>query len=213
MRFKDRIDAGIQLAEQLKRYTKEPNAIVLGLARGGVVVASEVASLLKLAFDVLVVRKLRAPENEELAIGAIAERGDLVLNESLLGVLGVTNAYIEREIEVQKELACKRGAMYREGRRSLPLEGKIVILIDDGIATGASMRAAILAVRASGASKIVLATPVASSEALTALSQEVNETVCVYTPFVFPAVGSFYKSFLQISDSDVMHLLEKRPLA
>lgn len=207
MQFMDRHDAGRQLVPLLSQYKDRKDVIVLGLARGGMVTAFEVASGLNVLLNVIVVRKVGAPGNEELALGAIAEQGEGIFNEQLIEVLGVSHEYLKKEVERQKKILKERLALYRD--KSLPpvIEGKTVILVDDGIATGASIRVAIQSVRAAGAKKIILAVPVAAPDSLRKMEKEVDEVACLSSPSFFEAVGQFYKAFEQTSDEEVMRLL------
>ncbi len=208
MLFNDRRDAGKQLSARLEKYQGQKDVIVLGLARGGVVVAGEVASRLSVPLNVIVVRKIGAPGNQELALGAIAEHGDGIFNEELIASLGVSPQYLKMESSRQKEMLIARLALYR-GKLAAPnLRDKTVILVDDGIATGASMRVAIQSLRHSGVKKIVLAVPVAAPDSLQKISKEVDETVCLFSPSYFEAVGSFYRSFDQTSDEEVIQILQ-----
>ena len=209
MLFKDRRDAGKQLVPALSKYKDQPDVLVLGLARGGVVTAHEVALGLGTPLNVVVVRKIGAPGNEELALGAIAEHGEGIFNEQLIGILAVSQEYLQREVERQKKILQERLELYRGNAPAPAIEGKIVILVDDGIATGASMRVAIKSVRDAGAKKIVLAVPVAAPDSLRKIQKEVDEVVCLSSPVFFEAVGAFYKQFDQTSDQEVIHLLAK----
>lgn len=208
MLFSDRRDAGKRLASHLESYRGSSDMVVLGLARGGVVVAYEVAIALKLPLSAIVVRKLGAPHNEELAIGAITDKGEGVFNEQLIGLLGVSREYLLEEIERQKQVAARRLHIYRGNCPPPHLQNKTVILVDDGIATGASVRAAVRSIRLEGARKIILAIPVAAPEALSLLKKEVDEVVCLYSPVFFEAVGTFYKLFTQTTDEEIIHFLE-----
>lgn len=207
MLFQDRRDAGQKLVPNLEKYKGRQDLLVMGLARGGVITAYEVAKGLELPLNVIVVRKIGAPDNEELAIGAITESGEGIFNEHLIGLLGVSPDYIKREIERQKKIAKERLALYRGKCPSPDIKGKTVILVDDGIATGASMRVAIKAVKTAGAAKIILAVPVAAPDSLRALEKEVDEVVCLSTPSYFLAVGSFYRVFNQTADAEIVELL------
>ncbi|HEY2811660.1 MAG TPA: phosphoribosyltransferase [Rhabdochlamydiaceae bacterium] len=209
MLFKDRKDAGRQLVPHLLKYKGQTDVIVLGLARGGVVTASEVADALHLPLNVVLVRKIGAPGNEELAIGAIAEEGEGIFNEHLIGLLGVSNDYLKKEIERQKRVLKERLNLYRGKATPLELKNKTVILVDDGIATGASMRVAIAFIRHCKARRIVLAVPVAAPDSLKTISKEVDETICLSAPAFFEAVGSFYRVFDQTLDEEVMQLLKQ----
>lgn len=205
--FKNRIEAGQKLALALEKYRKDPDAVVLGLPRGGVVVAAEVANALQLPLDIVVPRKIGSPQNPELAIGAIA--GDqILLNEPLIQYLGVSRAYIQEEAARQKIEAERRVRTYRGP--ALPLKGKKAILVDDGIATGATMRVSIAYIRRLGAVWICAAAPVASPDTLEIIRKEADEAVCLISPDSFMAVGQFYQSFDQTTDEEVIRLLEKK---
>lgn len=207
MVFQDRKDAGLQLVSKLQSYKNRKDVVVLGLARGGVVVAHAVAKALNLPLDVIVVRKVGAPFNEELAIGAIAQTGQGIFNERLIASLGVSRDYIEKEVARQKKIAENRLASYRSSSKAVDIKGKTVILVDDGIATGASMRVAIKSVKGQGAKKIVLAIPVAAQDALQQMKKEVDEIFCLDSPDDFEAVGQFYKRFDQTEDDEIITLL------
>ncbi|NGX37658.1 MAG: putative phosphoribosyl transferase [Chlamydiae bacterium] len=207
MIFQNRSEAGRKLAEKLEHYHGQDNVVVMGLARGGVVVAHEIASTLELPFDVVVVRKVGAPDNEELALGAVTDQGKGIFNDELITLLGVSKEYLRKEAEKQKELVKQRKELYLKGRKAMDPANKTVILVDDGIATGASMRVAIDAVKAQNAAKIVLAVPVASAESLAEISKIVDEVVCLSAPRTFHAVGAFYKEFSQVSDAEVEALM------
>lgn len=207
MLFKDRSDAGKQLVAPLSKYKDRKDVIVLGLARGGMVTAYEVASGLNVPLNVIVVRKIGAPGNEELALGAIAEHGEGIFNEELIGVLGVSQAYLKKEIERQKKILKERLERYRGNAPAPNLKDKTVIIVDDGIATGASMRVAVKSVRDAAAKKIVLAVPVAAPDSLRKLQKDVDEVVCLSSPMFFEAVGGFYRAFEQTSDEEVIQFL------
>ena len=204
--FENRRDAGRQLAGTLLEYADREDVAVLALPRGGVPVAYEVARRLNAPLDVLVVRKLGLPGHEELALGAVA-RGVRVLNDEVVRYYRVPEAAIERVAEAQGRELERREAAYRDGLPSLDLAGKTVILVDDGLATGASMRAAVRAVKPLGAVRVVIAVPVASSETCHELRAEVDEVVCLLTPDSFYAVGQVYRDFGQTGDAEVRDLL------
>ncbi len=208
MIFKDRHEAGLKLAAKLEKYRDQPQTIVMGLARGGVVVAHAVAQALHLPLDVIVIRKVGAPQQEELAIGAVDEEGDGFLNEGIIQKLNISPDYVHQEVAKQKKAAKERAALYRKGQKRADLVGKTALVVDDGVATGASLRAALHGLKQKGIKKIVLAVPVAAADSLKSLSKEVAETICYYTPVVFLAVGQFYRKFDQTSDEEVMKLLE-----
>jgi putative phosphoribosyl transferase len=209
--FRDRHEAGKKLADALKHYKGQKEAIVLGLARGGVVVAYEAAKALSLPLNVLVPRKIGAPGNHELAIGAILENGERVLNESILHSLGITEAYLKQESEKEKSNAIVRSALYRHRSPLPPLKNKTVILVDDGIATGATMFASIKAMRKEGAKKVVVAIPVASTSALEKVKVAADDVICLYDTEDFGAVGYFYDDFRQTEDEEVIEHLKAMP--
>ncbi len=201
--FHDRRDAGRQLAAKLKSYAGQPDVVVLGLPRGGVPVAAEVARALGAPMDVLVVRKLGVPGQPELAMGAIAAGGVQVLNQGLLSHLAIADEAVREVASRERAELDRRQRAYRGGRPPVELAGKVAVLIDDGLATGASMRAAIEAVRAQGTRRVVVATPVASVETCEELRREVDEIVCGETPAFFTAVGQWYEDFSPTTDEEV----------
>lgn len=207
MRFHDRKDAGKKLVPLLKKYANDPHAIVIGLPRGGVVTAFEVASGLHLPLDIICPRKIGAPFNPELAVGATTETGEAIFNEELLAQLDISEDYISRQIEKEKLVAQRRLEIYRKGRPPLDLEDKTVILVDDGLATGATMKAAIKSVRAGGASIVVVAVPVSPPDTFQEIEGMVDEAVAIDTPAFFAAVGQFYDRFDQTEDEEVIALL------
>jgi putative phosphoribosyl transferase len=206
-RFKDRRDAGAQLAQALLAYRNHPNAIALALPRGGVPVAYEVARTLNIPLDLFIVRKLGVPIHEELAMGAIASGGVRVLNEDVIRQLKITPAMIEAAAEEEARELQRRESEYRAGREPLELAGKTVILIDDGLATGASMRAAVLALHQHHPEKIVVAVPVGAPETCDTFRDLVDEVVCAKSPPDFGAVGAWYFDFRQTTDDEVRELL------
>jgi len=207
MIFKDRIDAGKQLAQRLLAYKDKPNVVVLGLTRGGVVPAFYVAQALNVPMDIIITRKIGAPGNSELAVGALAEDGTVVFNDQLMRSLGLTARALENSIEVEKNEAARRIELYRAGRNPLDLTGKTVILVDDGVATGATMRASIVSARLRGAKYIVVAVPVAPAESLDEIRHEADELICLNMPEAFWGVGGSYQSFPQVNDQEVIDLL------
>lgn len=206
--FRNRIDAGQRLAESLKGY-QGSDAVVLGIPRGGVPVAAEVARSLGLPLDVAVARKLGAPGQPELAIGACTANGGLYLNDDLIHDLGVGEAYLDREVERKRAEARDRELRFRGGRPSPALTGRIVILVDDGLATGATIRAAVQSVRRAGPSKLVAAVPVGAPESCASLRGEVDELVCLWEPDGFMAVGQFYRDFSPTEDDEVERILRE----
>jgi predicted phosphoribosyltransferase len=206
-RFRDRCDAGRRLAGELARYANDPGTIVLGLPRGGVPVAYEIAKKLHLALDVFLVRKLGVPGHEELAMGAIGSGGGAYLNADVLRALHISPGEVHSVVlREQRELE-RRENLYRDGRPSPAIVGKTVILVDDGLATGASMFAAIAALRKRDPERIVVAVPVAPAATLDAFRTDVDEFVCVLMPEPFVAVGTWYDDFSQTTDDEVRLLL------
>ncbi|MCI0382764.1 MAG: phosphoribosyltransferase [Chlamydiae bacterium] len=209
MLFQDRSSAGISLSAKLQKFKDQKDVAVFGLARGGVVVAYEIAKELHIPLGIIIVRKVGAPGNEELALGAVTEKGEGIFNSHLINLLGVSPDYLKKQIEKEKETAKRRRQFYFKNRTPIEMAGKRVILVDDGIATGASMRVAIKTARAEGAKKIILAVPVAAPDSLDLIKKEVDEAICLSIPSYFEAVGAFYKEFDQVSDDQIIRLLEK----
>ncbi|MDQ7841163.1 MAG: phosphoribosyltransferase [bacterium] len=203
MVFTNRRDAGRHLAAALD-HLRGQDPVVLAVPRGGVVVGWEVAARLGALLDVIVPRKLRAPYNPELAIGAVAEGGAAVLDEM---AHGVSAAYLEQETEAQLAEIARRVKAYRGGRPLPSLEGRTVIVLDDGIATGATLIAALRAVRAMAPAHLVAAVPVAPPESVARMAREADEVVCLSAPEFFQAVGQFYEDFTQVEDAEVVAIL------
>jgi putative phosphoribosyl transferase len=209
MTFRDRNDAGRQLADELLHYGGRDDVIVLALPRGGVPVAAEVAHRLALPLDVFVVRKLGVPGHEELAMGAIASGEVRVLNRDVIGALSLPDEILDAVTAVEREELERRERSYRGDRPPPDVQHKTVILIDDGLATGASMRAAVAALRQTGAAKIVVAVPVGAPSTCEELAEEADESICLITPGAFIGVGQYYEDFSQTSDEEVRELLAK----
>jgi predicted phosphoribosyltransferase len=209
MMFRDRYDAGEMLAERLREFSGRRDVIVLALPRGGVPVGYVVARELGVPLDVFVVRKLGTPGQPELAMGAIASGGVRVLNREVVDALGIPEASIEEVSRREEEELQRRERQYRGDRPSLDVSGKTGILVDDGLATGSSMRAAAAALRQAGAARIVIAVPVASRATCDQLREEGNDVVCATTPEPFFAVGQWYKDFAQTTDEEVRELLDR----
>jgi len=207
--FPNRTEAGRLLAEKLVEYAGRDDVIVLGLPRGGVPVAFEVAQRLGAPLDVFIVRKLGVPGFEELAAGAIASGGVRVLNQDVVRAIPHAEEAIEAVTARETAELERREQIYREGRPPPALRGRIVILVDDGLATGATMRAAVKALRQRGVAKIVVAVPVGPPDTCRELEQEADETICSSTPQYFQAVGQYYEDFSQTSDEDVRELLSQ----
>ena len=209
--FQDRTDAGRQLAEELLSYAGRDDAIVLALPRGGVPVAFEVAQRLGVPLDVFVVRKLGVPGHEELAMGAIASGGIRVLNEDVLYVLPDAQSIVEMVTAIEREELKRRERDYRSDRPAPEVRGRTVILVDDGLATGATMRAAAAALGQQGAAKIIVAVPVGAPTTCREIRDEVDDILCLHTPISFMGVGQYYEDFSQTSDEEVRELLAARP--
>ena len=205
--FANRTEAGRQLADKLEKYAGREDVTVLGLPRGGVPVAYEVAKRLRTPLDVFIVRKLGVPGFEELAAGAIASGGVRVLNQDVVRAIPHAEEAIEAVTARETEELERREQTYREGRAAPELRDRIVILVDDGLATGATMRAAVQALRERGAAKIVVAVPVGPPDTCHEIEQLADETICLSTPPFFQAVGQYYEDFSQTSDDDVRDLL------
>jgi putative phosphoribosyl transferase len=204
----DRQEAGRLLAEKLVSYAGRDDAIVLGLPRGGVVVAFEIAKSLNLPLDILLVRKLGAPGQEELAMGAIASGGFRSMNQDIVASFGLSKNQIERVIAREQAELERRELTYRQGKEPGALTGKTVIVVDDGLATGASMRTALRAVTSQKPAAVVLAVPVAPVATCEGLRAEVDEAVCLMTPSMFFSIGEWYQDFRQVSDEEVVQLLQ-----
>ena len=207
--FRDRAEGGRVLADRLKESIGERDILVLALPRGGVPVAFEIAQQFRADLDVFLVRKLGVPRHEELAMGAIASGGVRVLNRALIAELGIPSAAIDRVIEREQIEIARRETMYREGRPALPIAQRTVALVDDGLATGSTMLAAVRAVRAQDPGEIVVAVPVATAQACDEFQREVDHVVCAATPQPFLAVGIWYEDFSQTTDDAVRELLER----
>lgn len=212
MNYIDRKHAGIMLANLLREYARRTDVIVLALPRGGVPVAYEIAVALSLALDVFIVRKLGAPGQEELAMGAIASGGVVVLNEAIVQALHIDQASIEGVKEAEFKELVRRERLYR-GNRSLPnLRGKTIILVDDGMATGSTMKAALLALQQQKPATIVVAVPVAARSIVEEMTSLVDVMICPLQPINFCAVGLWYDHFSQTTDQEVIELLKKSKL-
>jgi predicted phosphoribosyltransferase len=207
--FSDRAEAGRVLAEQLRHYAGRPDVIVLALPRGGVPVAYEVAKALHAPLDIFVVRKLGIPGREELAMGAVATGGVRVLNDEVVKGLSIPGYVIDAVATWELQELERRERLYRSNRPPPDVRGKTVILVDDGLATGSTMLAAVQALRKLGPARIVVAVPVASPDTCELLTEYVDETVCTATPEPFYAVGLWYRDFSQTTDEEVRELLER----
>jgi putative phosphoribosyl transferase len=208
-RFRDRTHAGQYLAEKLQKYAHKPKTIVLGLPRGGVVVAHEIAKELGLPLDIFLVRKLGVPGYEELAMGAIASGGVRVMNQDVLRSINISKDEIQSIAQREEQELKRRETAYRNNRPRLDLKDCTVILVDDGLATGATMHAAVVALRKHGPQKIIVAVPLASPDTCVEFRAKVDEIICGITPSPFNAVGMWYDDFSQTSDEEVQRLLKK----
>jgi len=206
-KFEDRIEAGKELAKSLHIYANKKNTLILALPRGGVPVAYEVAKALSLPLDVLIVRKLGAPGQEELAMGAISLNEVCYLNNELIDSLQVAPEELQRVIAKEKLELERRNQTYRSGRAAPDVTGKTVIIVDDGLATGATMRAAISALREANVSRIIVAVPVGPFDTCTKLRSYADEVICLFTPEYFFGVGQWYQNFNQTSDEEVQAIL------
>ncbi|WP_447987427.1 phosphoribosyltransferase [Nitrospira sp. Nam74] len=207
--FRNRREAGQVVASLLAGYRGRPDVVVLGLPRGGVPVAYELAATLHAPLDVMVVRKLGVPGHEELAMGAIASGGVQVVNEDVVRHLGLTPGILASVAAIEQQELARREHAYRGERSPVPVEGRTVILVDDGLATGSTMRAAVAALRRRDPARIVVAVPVAALETCEDLKREVDDIVCAMTPTPFYGVGEWYEEFDQTRDEEVRDLLER----
>jgi putative phosphoribosyl transferase len=207
--FRDRYEAGRQLALALRRYSNDLQGIVLALPRGGVVVGYEVSLALHLPLDVLVVRKLGTPFNPELAMGALAETGYRHLNADVIASYGIGQRELDEEVQRQQKEIDRRIAKYRAGRTLPPLKGRTAIVVDDGIATGATFFASLAALRSAEAARLVAAVPMAPPRAVAMLKSQVDELVVLHTPEWFFGISQFYDSFPQVEDDQVIACLEQ----
>jgi predicted phosphoribosyltransferase len=205
--FEDRREAGRALAARLRTYAGRPDVVVLALPRGGVPVAFPVAEALDAPLDLFLVRKLGTPGHRELAMGAIASGGVRVLNDEVVNWYGISPEAIDAVAREEERELMRREAAYREDRDGVPLEGRVVILIDDGLATGSTMMAAVKAVRQRNPARVIVAVPVGAPDTCEALSTVADEVVCMRTPEPFSAVGQWYLDFDQTSDEEVRQLL------
>jgi len=210
--FRDRVDAGKKLAERLiSDFKGKPDTVVIGLPRGGVVLADEVATALELPLDIVVPRKIGAPMNPELAVGAITEDGEVQLDEEVLKYLGIDHSELSDIIEQERIESARRVKVYRGDRPPLNkvIEKKTAIIVDDGIATGATVKAAIKSLRSRKAKSIVVAVPVGAASTMIDIQKLADLVITLETPYNFRAVGQFYKYFNQTSDEEVIHLMKK----
>ncbi len=206
--FKDRREAGRLLAQQLSGYRGQ-KAVVLGIPRGGIIVAQELARALEAETDIVLAHKLRTPGHAELAMGSVAEDGKLFLNEEVVGELGVGEAYIQQERAQQMAEIRRRTELFRHSRPKVSLTGRKVIVTDDGVATGATTQAALWAVRLEKPEKLIAALPVGPEDTIMRLAEDVDEMICLRTPPLFVAVGQFYVRFEPVEDEEVLEILKE----
>lgn len=210
MIFRDRQDGGEQLANKLKpRYKHLKDLVILGLPRGGMVTAREVAAALKKPLDIVAPRKISAPGNSEFAIGAITEDGEGVFDEDLIERYRISQSYIDEEIKKEKAEARRRLELYRAGREPLSIKDKIAVLVDDGIATGATMQAAIKYIKKQDPKEIWVAVPVSARASYKKIRKEIDKVLYLHAPFYFGAVGAFYENFPQTEDEEVIKIMEE----
>jgi predicted phosphoribosyltransferase len=206
--FTDRVEAGKRLASALTDFDGK-NGIVLAIPRGGVVVGYEIAKALSLPLDVIIPRKIGAPDNPELAIGAMTEDGTIILDDNLITYIGVQRDYIKAESERQKHEIERRLKLYRQNEPYPSLKGLDVVIVDDGIATGSTMKAALTSVKNRGASTVTVAVPVGPPSTIKELKKQADRVVCLYAPEYFQAIGQFYTDFNQTTDEEVIQLLKQ----
>ncbi|HEX7039911.1 MAG TPA: phosphoribosyltransferase family protein [Trueperaceae bacterium] len=205
--FRDRAQAGRELAEELRRYAGRSGLVVLGLPRGGVPVAAEVARALGAPLDVLVVRKLGVPGHEELAMGAVASGGGVVLNDDVVSHLRLPQSVVASVVERELAEVRRRERAYRGERPPLDLRGAVAMIVDDGVATGATVRAAVRAARTAGAAEVVVAVPVGAPDSLARIAEVADDVVCPHRPRELRSVGEWYRDFSQTSDAEVREAL------
>lgn len=207
--FKDRKEAGLLLAQALRQYVHNQNTVVIGLPRGGVIVAYQVAKQLNLPLDVIVVRKIGAPMDPELAVGAAAEGDQLFLNHDIMMQLGMRKTDLQPMINKQLQEIERRVKLFRGDRSAINLHDKTVIIVDDGVATGATVLAAVQAAHAKGAKNIILALPVAPPEFRAAIESSVDQYIVLQEESFFPGISYFYRQFDQVEDAEVVHVLQQ----
>jgi putative phosphoribosyl transferase len=206
--FRDRVEAGRKLAAELMKFKGE-DVVVLGIPRGGVVVANEVAKALGAPLDIIVTRKIAAPGQPEYALGAVTQEGEVIMDRLAAESLGASPAYLEEEVRTKQAEVRERVGSFRGNAPYPPLAGKTVVIVDDGIATGSSVEAAVVSVKRRNPKSIVVAVPVAPSDSVERLMKEGIEVVCLEKPWGFLAIGEFYRDFGQVEESEVRRILEE----
>jgi putative phosphoribosyl transferase len=209
MIFKDRIDAGKQLADKLGKFKDNKDVVLLALPRGGIILAYEVAKKINAPIDIVVPRKIGAPDNEEFAIGAITETGEGIFDDDIINSYGISKEYIDQKVEEEKKEAERRLKVYRGKNKAIALKNKIVILIDDGIATGNTIFAAIKSVKSKKPKKIIVAVPILPPDTIGPVEKVVDELIYIDAPVIFGAIGKFYKVFGQTRDKEVVEIMKK----
>ena len=209
MIFKDRIDAGKQLADKLEEFKDNKDVVLLALPRGGIILAYEVAKKINAPIDIVVPRKIGAPGNEEFAIGAITESGEGIFDDDIINSYGISKEYIDQKVAEEKKEAERRLKVYRGKKKAINLKDKIVILIDDGIATGNTIFAAIKSVKSKSPKKIIVAVPVLPPDTIGPVEKVVDELIYIDTPPMFGAIGRFYEFFGQTRDEEVVEIMKK----
>jgi len=205
--FADRREAASRISERLAEY-RARHPVILGIPRGGIVIADTIANELRADLDIVLTRKLGAPGNPELAIGAVSEHGEILIDARIAKSVGANDDYIQREKARQLAEIEKRRERYRSVLPKVPLQGRTAIIVDDGVATGATMRASIWASRAEGAAEVAVATPVGATDAIEMLREEADQVICLSIPEYFYAIGQFYLDFRQVEDEEVIRILK-----
>jgi putative phosphoribosyl transferase len=208
MPFQDRVEAGQRLA-QILSHLKGRDVVVLGIPRGGVVVANEVARALGAPLDVVVTKKIEAPGEPEFALGAVTQEGDVIIDQAAAESLGATAEYLDGQVRIKKEEVKERLERLRGGTPYPELEGKVVVIVDDGIATGSSISAAVMSVKKKNPREVIVAVPVAPEDAVQSIEDDGTTVVCLETPGAFLAIGEFYRDFAQVEDLEVKRILDE----
>ena len=206
--FKNRIEAGKKIAQKLISYKNNKNILVLGLPRGGIILANEIAKKINSQLDIIVPRKIGSPYDPEFAIGAITEEGEAFLNKDIINNYNISKEYIDKEIIKEKKEAKRRLKIYRGNKKLIDYKDKIIILVDDGIATGSTILAAIFSIKKFKPKKIIVAVPVLSRDIINIIKKEVDKLIYLEAPFFFEAIGSFYEEFEQTSDKEVKGIMK-----
>ncbi len=209
MVFENRQDAGIKLAAELKEYERDSESVIVAIPRGGVEVAFFISQKLSLPMEITIARKIGSPFSSELAVGAVSEEGDIILNDSVIEDYNISREYINLQAKKEREEIKRRLDKYRGGKKLSDFRGKKVIITDDGIATGATIKAIIKLIKKKNVQELVVAVPVAALDTLEEIRKECDKIVCLYSPSSFGAVGAFYRDFDQVSDEKVLDFMKK----